>query len=74
MKEWKNLTAGQSHVCISGALTTSNQPPAREWWSWIFEAYKTKMGCDSYFDSGCSLQAKIKQGCDLDEMTANFSQ
>ena len=68
--EWEHLTFGQNHVCVSGALANSNQGVKKDERSWIFESYKTTKDCVSYFDSGCDLQMKIKQGCDLAEMTA----
>lgn len=68
--EWKYLTLGQSYVCMSGALANSNQGEKKNERFWIFESYRTQSDCVSYFDSGCDLQVKIKQGCDLAEMTA----
>ncbi len=74
LREWELLTSGHNHVCISGALANSNQGDKKDERSWIFESYKTKNDCVSYFDSGCDLQVKLKQGCDLAEMTPKNNQ
>jgi hypothetical protein len=65
--DWIRLTANQEYVCISGSLV--NDHPGERYRSWIFESYKTKKGCDSYFQGGCSLAYKIQNGCDLTAMS-----
>lgn len=70
--EWVRLTSGQEHICISGQfINPSKDTIERKDHSWIFESYKTAKGCDSYFEGGCSLEYKIKHGCDIVKMTRN---
>ncbi len=69
--EWKRLTHNQDHVCVSGQfINPKDERPNEKDRAWIFESYKTAKGCDSYFEGGCSLDYKIKHGCDLAEMKA----
>ncbi len=68
--EWVRLTAQQSHVCASGQfINPRDEALDKKDRAWIFESYKTAKGCDSYFEGGCSLDYKIKQGCNLADMT-----
>lgn len=48
----KKLKRGQSHVCISGSEYRSNGSVS----VWIFDRFKTKKGCESYFQGDCDLK------------------
>ncbi|MEK6704890.1 MAG: hypothetical protein AABZ06_03805 [Bdellovibrionota bacterium] len=62
-KDWVRLSKNQDYVCISGSLI--RRKPAVNgdvsgWaYSWIFESFKTRLGCSSYFEGGCSLTYQI---------------
>lgn len=66
-QDWKRLSQNQSHVCFSGSPLSKESvlEGGRSVLSygWIFESFKTKRGCSSYFVGGCSLSYQIKHGC-----------
>lgn len=52
--EWSRLTRGESHVCLSGPFISSEvDSKGKSISSWVFDKYKTRKGCDSYFDGAC---------------------
>lgn len=66
-RAWERLSKNQTHACFSGQILNSNtivenNKPIKRF-SWIFESFKTNLGCDSYFDQGCDLKHQIKTGC-----------
>lgn len=71
--DWVRLTANQKYVCVSGEFINSKTREAHER-AWIFESYKTKKGCDSYFQGGCSLSYQIQHGCDLATLSQPVNQ
>lgn len=58
-KNWKKLTKNEKYVCISGSMSSKGILDGKVKWTWIFDRYKTKKGCDSYFEGECSLQYQI---------------
>lgn len=65
VRDWKRLLKGQRYVCISGAFTQRRQGKVGHWISqWDFNRFKTKRGCSSYFEGGCSMEYQISHnGC-----------
>jgi len=66
VKGFRRLTKDTKHVCISGSLINNQEidKNGRTNTSWVFDKYKTKNGCDSYFEGECSLKYQIKNGCE----------
>ncbi len=70
-QDWKRLSQNQTHVCFSGSplgkesVVEGGRPVLS--YGWVFERFKTKLGCSSYFVGGCSLLYQIKHGCKVVE-------
>ena len=61
-KRWLQLTKGQKYVCVSGSMWSNKKDEkGNRVWTWIFGRYKTKKGCDSYFEGECHLQSVLAQ-------------
>jgi hypothetical protein len=64
LRVWKKLTLHLSHVCISGtypsALANRDGGQTR---TWLFSKYKTRRGCDAYFDGECDNRKAIREYC-----------
>lgn len=58
LRDWKHLTKNENHVCISGSHPSKEVENGNILWSWTFGRYKTKKGCDSYFQDECDLREK----------------
>jgi hypothetical protein len=58
-KDLKKLTEHQTHICISGEFIRY-EPSDKT--VWVFDKFKTKKGCASYWDD-CDLKIQIKKGC-----------
>lgn len=68
VQDWKRLTAGEKHVCVSGAFSRQESDRSGHLAHyWEFDRFKTNKGCVSYFEGGCSLSYQLKQGCKLTE-------
>lgn len=52
-QDWQKFTMNEKHVCVSGAEPSKELAGSKITWIWIFGRYKTKKGCDSYFDGEC---------------------
>ncbi len=52
-RDWQKFTKNEKYVCVSGADPGKEIKGAKTVWVWIFGRYKTKTGCDSYFDGEC---------------------
>ena len=53
-RDWKHLSAGQQHACISGPFSgrgTNDSGKATRYW--VFDKFKTRKGCESYFKGAC---------------------
>ena len=56
----KKLSEHESHICISGEFIESGS--SDEETAWVFDKFKTKKGCVSYWDE-CDLKVQIAKGC-----------
>lgn len=66
-KDWRKFTRSEKYICISGSDVSKEIKGKKIVWTWIFGRYKTKKGCDSYFEGECSLHYQISHGqCDED--------
>ena len=64
VRDWKNLVLGEKIVCVSGLFTKRYRNKSGDLVShWVFDRFKTKRGCESFFDGGCSFQYQLDQGC-----------
>ena len=54
IKDWQKLTKNEKYICISGADHSEKTNGSKVTWTWIFGRYKTKKGCDSYFQGECT--------------------
>ncbi len=62
-KEWRKHTRNEKYVCVSGNMWShEKEESGNKKWTWIFGRYKTKRGCDSYFDGECAVQTFINHG------------
>lgn len=52
-KDWQKLTKNEEYICVSGAEAGKEIKDAKTMWVWIFGRYKTRKGCDSYFNGEC---------------------
>ena len=68
VREWKRLVRAESYVCISGSFVNKEKDKAGRWvFHWDFDRFKTKKGCDSYFEGGCSLKYQLDHdGCKIE--------
>lgn len=67
LHDWARLTKNENHVCISGNSISSNMHKKGQKKSvWIFDRYKTKKGCESYFSEMCIFGKKDKEICVVD--------
>jgi hypothetical protein len=53
VRDWRKLTRKQAHVCVSGSEPIKETRNGKPVWNWTFGRYKTKLGCDSYFQGEC---------------------
>jgi hypothetical protein len=53
LADWKRLTNNQAHVCLSGSEPKKEVRHNQIIWNWTFGRYKTKLGCDSFFQGEC---------------------
>ena len=58
-KDLKKLTEHETHICISGEFIDND---SNEETAWIFDKFKTKKGCISYWDE-CDLKEQVAKGC-----------
>ena len=69
-RDWKILTNNEKYICISGMhIDKEKNASGQIVSSWIFDKFKTKKGCGSYFYGGCSLKYQIKNGCNPNKYT-----
>ncbi len=63
-KVWKQKTYGQQYVCLSGSYGAYSGVRAglRET-GWVFDKFKTRKGCESFFVGECSLKKQKKESC-----------
>lgn len=58
-KDWQKFTRNEKYICISGSDPSKEIKDKTTVWTWIFGRYKTKKGCDSYFEGECNPQYQI---------------
>lgn len=65
-KTWEQLTREEPHVCVSGSLIdVEHRKKNEKIFSWVFDRFKTRKGCYSYFKDGCSFKEQIDHpGCE----------
>ena len=65
------------YVCVSGAEASKEIKDAKTIWVWIFCRYKTRKGCDSYFDGECDINCSRMLGLEAsrlrNSLLTNFS-
>jgi hypothetical protein len=67
LHDWLKFTNNEQHVCISGSFINSEiDKTGKKKWVWIFDRYKTKKGCDSYFQGACTLNKNSGDSCVVD--------
>ena len=64
-RRWKSAIQGEKHVCISATFTDFVIENGHSTSLWIFDKFKTKKSCTSYFADQCDLKAAIKNGCQI---------
>lgn len=64
-KRWKKAIKGEKHVCISGTFTDSESGKNHQSSHWVFDKFKTKKSCTSYFAGHCDLKIMRKNGCQI---------
>ncbi len=52
-RDWLKFTKNERYVCVSGADHSKEVRETKTAWVWIFGRYKTRKGCESYFDGEC---------------------
>lgn len=66
LRDWVRFTKNQKHICISGSLTESSiNKTGKKNRVWIFDRYKTKIGCDAYFRGTCVPKESNFESCVL---------
>lgn len=58
-KDLERAMNGEDYICFSGEDGATHE----ETHYWVFDRFKTKKECVSYFHGGCDLQYQIKNGC-----------
>ncbi len=60
---WQKITKKEKYLCVSGSMWSHKKDKSgKKNWTWIFDRYKTKKGCDSYFDGECDIKNSIDHG------------
>ncbi len=72
VKDWRRLLKGEKYVCVSGPFISKKEKNynGQALYSWIFNSFKTKKGCDPYFKGWCNLKFLLKQGHDCDQSSS----
>ncbi len=52
-RDWRKFTKNEKYICVSGAEPSKEIKEKKTMWIWIFGRYKTRKGCDSYFNGEC---------------------
>ena len=67
-KKWKQLTTQESHECLARPLIDVERlDQEKKETFWIFDKFKTKKGCASYFYGACNLKYLLRHGCSLNK-------
>ncbi|MBI4925815.1 MAG: hypothetical protein HY843_07825 [Bdellovibrio sp.] len=66
----KRLTEKETYVCASGGFGGYDTDDfGKKEANWVFDKFKTKKGCSSYFVGGCDLQYQLKNGCKIPKLS-----
>jgi hypothetical protein len=68
--DWKKITKNEPHVCLSGSFVNTKNNKGKREILWVFDKFKTKKGCISFFSNDCNFKARLKEGC----VTSKFHQ
>jgi hypothetical protein len=62
-KRWTQLTSNESNVCLAGSNAgIEKESDGSLIRTWVLDRFKTKKGCESYFEGYCSLDYLKKHG------------
>ena len=64
-KRWNKSIRNEKYACLSGSFAGYEKEGNKEIPIWVFDKFKTKKSCESYFDGGCSLKYAKKNGCKI---------
>jgi hypothetical protein len=64
-QKWKMAIRRQRFACLSVSFSGFENEGDRKVAIWVFDKFKTKRGCQSYFHGGCSLTYAKKHGCQI---------
>ncbi len=64
-KRWKSATKDEKYVCLSGSFTDYDTENGRRTSLWVFDKFKTKKSCTSWFNGHCNLVSARKYGCKI---------
>ena len=64
-KRWESATKGEKAVCISGAFSEYENENGHRTSIWVFDKFKTKKSCTSFFANACDLKAMKRNGCNI---------
>ena len=63
--KWRNLMKGEKYICLAGSFMFRERKiedgKEKEIYQWVFEAMKTKSGCDSYLYNCIETSKKGKK-------------
>ncbi len=60
LRDWRRFTRGEPVVCVSGSFLSKDKENGQALWSWTFGRYKTRKGCDSYFQDECNFNKRCR--------------
>ena len=68
-QDWHRLLKNEKYVCFSGAFITKKEKgyKGRNIYYWIFNSFKTKKGCEPYFEGWCDLKFLQDRGKNCDQ-------
>ena len=62
--EWKRIAKHEKYLCLSGPLVGGPElVGGKKSTTWVFDKFKTRKGCVSFFVDQCDLGARLKDGC-----------
>ena len=64
-QNWKTAIRKQQFACLSGSFSGFEGAGDRGVAIWVFDKFKTKRRCQSYFHGGCSASYARRQGCEI---------
>lgn len=61
VREWKKLTKNENIVCLNGDGGNYSETEGQKYKYWTWEKFKTRKGCNSYFDGQCETLGYSKK-------------